>query len=245
MVVAAAMAIPPIVGVGARCQRSGRGGTTAPMVGAKRRTTAPSASDAAVAIRKASAISKGKSRHRSHQLRLAGGRSRLAEHERRPAENAVADRVQPDIAWQQLLQPIELEPVDGIAGLRLDERQRNHPVEEEVIRVAPRPRQLRRPETLGERQLVEDREVLVARARIVGDALVPDPRLPRHDDREADAAQLDAHLRPVDDRRVAERHQPVRAEPAFRRHDVDVRRELRNAAVAAHAESAGATAGIR
>ncbi len=32
--VAAAIAIPPIVGVGAECQRSGRGGTTAPLAGA-------------------------------------------------------------------------------------------------------------------------------------------------------------------------------------------------------------------
>ncbi len=44
-----AMAMPPIVGVGAECQRSGRGGTTAPMVGARRRTSAPLARVAATA----------------------------------------------------------------------------------------------------------------------------------------------------------------------------------------------------
>src|SRR6187431_194749 len=58
MVVADAMAIPPMVGVGARCHRSGRGGTTAPMVGAKRRTSAPRAREAIRAIANASVGSK-------------------------------------------------------------------------------------------------------------------------------------------------------------------------------------------
>ena len=75
-IVAAAIAIPPIVGVGARCQRSGRGGTTAPMAGAKRRTTAPSASEAAVAITKASAVSTGYRLTPSHNYRLTRDRSR-------------------------------------------------------------------------------------------------------------------------------------------------------------------------
>ncbi len=39
--VAAAIAMPPIVGVGAVCHRSARGGTTAPPAAANRRTTAP------------------------------------------------------------------------------------------------------------------------------------------------------------------------------------------------------------
>ena len=60
------------------------------------------------------------------------------------------------LAGQQLLQALELEAVDRIAGLRLDERQRNHPVEEEVIGVAPGPRELRRAEPLRKRQPVED-----------------------------------------------------------------------------------------
>ncbi len=49
-IVAAAMAIPPIVGVGAVCHRSGRGGTTAPLAEAKRRTSAPPATLHAAAI---------------------------------------------------------------------------------------------------------------------------------------------------------------------------------------------------
>src|SRR5262245_17838379 len=50
--VPSAIAIPPIVGVGVECHRSGRGGTTAPIAGAQRRTTAPSPTAAAAAIRK-------------------------------------------------------------------------------------------------------------------------------------------------------------------------------------------------
>ena len=41
MIVPIAIAIPPMVGVGALLHRSGRGGTTAPTTGAIRRTTAP------------------------------------------------------------------------------------------------------------------------------------------------------------------------------------------------------------
>ena len=52
VVVPMAMAMPPIVGVGAWCQRSGRGGTTAPIVGAARRTNAPPATVTATATMK-------------------------------------------------------------------------------------------------------------------------------------------------------------------------------------------------
>ena len=48
--VPSAIAIPPIVGVGVLCQRSGLGGTTAPMAGAVRRTSQPAATDTAVAM---------------------------------------------------------------------------------------------------------------------------------------------------------------------------------------------------
>jgi hypothetical protein len=51
---AIAIAIPPIVGVGSLCQRSARGGTTAPRAGAVRRTTAQSATDASSETRNAS-----------------------------------------------------------------------------------------------------------------------------------------------------------------------------------------------
>ncbi len=50
--VPSAIAIPPIDGVGALLQRSGRGGTTAPITGATRRTTRPIATAVAVAITK-------------------------------------------------------------------------------------------------------------------------------------------------------------------------------------------------
>jgi hypothetical protein len=47
--VAAAIATPPIVGVGLSCHRSARGGTTAPTAGAARRTAPPNATPALVA----------------------------------------------------------------------------------------------------------------------------------------------------------------------------------------------------
>ena len=50
--VAPAIATPPIVGVGWLCQRSGRGGTTAPIDADSRRITAPSRIDATSAARK-------------------------------------------------------------------------------------------------------------------------------------------------------------------------------------------------
>src|SRR5688572_6396938 len=53
--VPATIATPPIVGVGAECQRSGRGGTTTPLAGASRRTTAPPATLHAKAIAKTTA----------------------------------------------------------------------------------------------------------------------------------------------------------------------------------------------
>src|SRR5678816_2442106 len=77
VVVANAMAIPPIVGVGARCHRSGRGGTTAPIVGAKRRTTAPRTSEATSANVNAATVSKAGYRlnsqlptPKSHEVRV-------------------------------------------------------------------------------------------------------------------------------------------------------------------------------
>src|SRR5258707_687755 len=84
---------------------------------------------------------------------------------------------------------------DGVARLRLDERQRDHPVEEEVIRVATGARELRRREPFAERQLREQAEVFVGRGRVERDALVPDPRLAGDDHRQPDARQLHAHLR--------------------------------------------------
>src|ERR1051325_11864937 len=60
----------------------------------------------------------------------------ISQDERRPGENALANRVESlRCAWQQLLEPLQLQAIDRITRLRLDERQRNHPVEEEVIRV--------------------------------------------------------------------------------------------------------------
>ena len=49
--VATAMATPPMVGVGELCQRSGRGGTTAPIAADTRRITAPSSTEAASATK--------------------------------------------------------------------------------------------------------------------------------------------------------------------------------------------------
>src|SRR5688500_4238368 len=86
--VAAAIAIPPIVGVGTRCQRSGRGGTTAPIAGADRRTTAPRATAAAVARANA------RMKINSGRDQLAGPCHLVAQHERTPAENIVADCIQ-------------------------------------------------------------------------------------------------------------------------------------------------------
>src|SRR5688500_668799 len=137
--VAAAIAIPPIVGVGARCQRSGRGGTTAPMAGPERRTTAPTATAAAVARANA------RMKINSGRDQLARPRRLVAQHERSLAHDAVADCIQSRrFPGQQLRQPLQLQPVDRITGLGLDKRQGNHPVEEEMVSVAPRPRELRR-----------------------------------------------------------------------------------------------------
>src|SRR5262249_61672110 len=67
----------------------------------------------------------------------------VAQHKRSFRQDAFADGVESvRCPWQQLLQAIQLEAVNGIAGLRFDKWQRNHPVEEEVIGVAARPRQL-------------------------------------------------------------------------------------------------------
>src|SRR5262245_22980784 len=139
-IVASAIATPPIVGVGALLHRSGRGGTTAPITGATRRTAAPIATAAAVAITKLStAITARVSESRIYKLRRPGGL--VMEHERPPAQDPVADCIQSfRRAGEQVPHRLELEAIDRVAGLGLDERQRNHAVEEEVIRVAARPR---------------------------------------------------------------------------------------------------------
>src|SRR6187455_3110292 len=92
MTVAVTIAMPPIVGVGALCQRSGRGGTTAPKTGARRRTPAPTAIAVTVATRRLmSAITASGSG--ADQL----GRTRrgaVSEDEGRPPSNPVADGIQ-------------------------------------------------------------------------------------------------------------------------------------------------------
>src|SRR5688572_17243828 len=165
-IVPSAIAIPPIDGVGALLQRSGRGGTTAPTTGATRRTAAPIATAVAMAIRKVRAvITTALGWSRIYKLRGTGGL--VAEHERPPAEYAVADCIQSvGFAGKEVFQCLELEAVDWIAGLGLDERQRNHPVEEEVIGVAAGPRELGRTQTLGIRQSFEDLEVSLGRRRV-------------------------------------------------------------------------------
>src|SRR3954469_4074127 len=100
----------------------------------------------------------------------------VAKNKRRFGKDTLADRVETvRCPGQQLFEPLELEPVDRVPRLGLDERKRNHPIEEEVIRVAPRARELRRGETIGERQPFEQAEVLVWRARIERNPLVADP----------------------------------------------------------------------
>src|SRR5690349_16704726 len=137
-----AIAIPPMVGVGALLHRSGRGGTTAPTTGATRRTTAPIATAVAVAITKLRAvITTGVAASRIHKLRRVGG---LVTQDEWPlAEDAVADCIQSfGFAGKEVLQSLELEAVDGISRLGLDERERNHPVEEEMVGVTAGPGEL-------------------------------------------------------------------------------------------------------
>src|SRR5688500_18019979 len=197
--VAAAIAIPPIVGVGARCQRSGRGGTTAPIAGADLRTTAPKATAAAVARANA------RMKINSGRDQLAGPCRPVTQHERTPAENTVADCIQSrGFAGQQLREALELQAVDRIARLRLDKRQRNHPVEEEMVGIASPARQLRRIQPAGKRQPIENPDVLLRRAGVKGDPLAANPRLTGHHHRLADAGQFDAGLGVVDDDRIAE-----------------------------------------
>src|SRR4029079_18738748 len=89
-IVPIAIAIPPMVGVGALLHRSGRGGTTAPTTAAIRRTTAPIATAVAVAITKVrTVITTGVTESRIHKLRRVGGL--VAKNEGPPAENAVPD----------------------------------------------------------------------------------------------------------------------------------------------------------
>src|SRR5687767_6707135 len=110
--VPAAMAIPPIVGVGALCHRSERGGTTAPTVGAHRRTSAPAAMVTATAT--INGISSVTSASGCYEIRRPG--AAVAENERRPGENAVTDGIQAGrLAWQELLHALELEAIDRIA----------------------------------------------------------------------------------------------------------------------------------
>src|SRR4029079_3524410 len=92
-IVPIAIAIPPMVGVGALLHRSGRGGTTAPTTGAIRRTTAPIATAVAAAITKVRAvIQTGVAESRIYKLQPLGGL--VAKDEGPPAENAVADCIQ-------------------------------------------------------------------------------------------------------------------------------------------------------
>src|SRR5262245_64847284 len=71
----------------------------------------------------------------------------VAQHKRCFRQDTFADRVEAGRrAWQQLLQAIQFETVNGIAGLRFDKRERDHPIEEKVIRIPARARQLRRGE---------------------------------------------------------------------------------------------------
>src|SRR5687768_5786714 len=89
----------------------------------------------------------------------------VAQNEGGPREDAVADGIESGrLARQELPELVELEAVDRIPSLRLDERQRDHPVEEEVIGVAAGAREVRRAEPLGEGQASKDPEVFLGRA---------------------------------------------------------------------------------
>src|SRR2546426_291147 len=77
---------------------------------------------------------------RHSSLRSQDGRPRrLPQHERPFSEDAVTDRVESLVLTRhQLVDALELQSVNRIARLRLDERQRDHPVEEEMVRVPAR-----------------------------------------------------------------------------------------------------------
>src|SRR5262245_9486840 len=110
-----AIAIPPMVGVGALLHRSGRGGTTAPTTGAMRRTTAPIATAVAMAITKLrTVITTGVvAESRIDKLRRAGGL--VAKDKWAPAEDAVANCIQSfGFAGKEVREGLELEAVDGI-----------------------------------------------------------------------------------------------------------------------------------
>src|SRR5688572_22104495 len=228
--VADAMAIPPIVGVGALCQRSGRGGTTAPYPGARRRTSPPTAM--AVRIASTTAITITVTRVQSSGIHQLGRRLRdgVLQQERRLAQNPAADCIQSGrCAREEVPKRLEVQPVAAIALSRLDKRQWNHAVEEEVVGVATRPGRLMFVEVSRQRQAVEQPEILRWRTGVGGNPLVADPGLAGNDDRNPAAGQLDAGLRAIDDDAVAQRHQRVGAQLALRRHDVNVRREPRQA----------------
>ena len=125
-IVAPAIATPPIVGVGWLCQRSGRGGTTAPIDADSRRITRTQ-QDRRDERRQEAATSGSNWQAGVHQLATRSVQRRVpVGHDERPrAEHALADRVEAGRRpGQQLLQALQLQPVDRVAGLGFDERQR-------------------------------------------------------------------------------------------------------------------------
>ena len=56
-----------------------------------------------------------------------------------PSQNPIADDVEPTRApRQKMLEPVEFEAVNRKSCFGIDERKRNHSIEKEVVRVAPR-----------------------------------------------------------------------------------------------------------
>src|SRR5687768_1590851 len=126
-----------MVGVGLECQRSGRGGTTAPPRVATWRTRPQNAQDstAAMSADARTAVSTVRTLHRSAAAALPA----LVGVKRPGVQDAVADQVEPRRgAGPQSIEGIELQLKNRVSRLGFDERQRNHAIEEEVIRVATR-----------------------------------------------------------------------------------------------------------
>src|SRR5688572_27657565 len=106
-------------------------------------------------------------------------------HDERPSrKNSLADCIQSvRCTGKQLLQSVELEPVNGIPGLRIDETKRDHAIEEEVVGVLPGSSELPGCQALLERQFRQNPEILSAGAGIPCQPLVPNPCLARNDHR--------------------------------------------------------------
>src|SRR5688572_12240854 len=94
-----------------------------------------------------------------HQL---GRRLRdVLQQERGLAQNPAADCIQSGrCAREEVPKRLEVQPVAAIALSRLDKRQWNHAVEEEVVGVATRPGRLVFVEASRQRQAVEQPEIL-------------------------------------------------------------------------------------